>query len=249
MVPGTRGYHLDAFLSRRSSRCGPSFASGSGQTRTGSKPEAWPKSSRFQTGQAGATRSNPRPRKVSPRKPCARPAGRSTTPTLCPPGAAVLIGACDVQDNRLEAEISAWGLTEVERDDASQLKGWGSHEFRGLQHEGRWYRLRRWALEYRRFHGDPGTVELWEKLAEFMEQPRPHATGPLLRPVSVGIDIGGHFGPQVADFVKDRGAGYQCIKGLPPQRYGAVLARRFRHRRQPGKLRSIGLDAGLRERR
>ena len=45
----------------------------------------------------------------------------------------------DVQDNRLEAEVSAWGLVEVERDDASQLKGWGSHEFRGLQHEGRWY--------------------------------------------------------------------------------------------------------------
>ena len=68
--------------------------------------------------------------------------------------------------------------------------------------------------------------ELWQELAEFMEQPRPHATGPLLRPVSVGIDIGGHYGPQVAEFVKDRGAGYQCVKGLPPQRYGAVLARR-----------------------
>ena len=46
-------------------------------------------------------------------------------PNIVPAGAAVLIGACDVQDNRLEAEISAWGLVEVERDDASQLKGWG----------------------------------------------------------------------------------------------------------------------------
>ncbi len=115
---------------------------------------------------------------------------------------------------------------EVERDDASQLKGWGSHEFRGLQHEGKWYRLRRWALEYRRFHGDPGTPELWEQLAEFMEQPRPHATGPLLRPVIVGVDIGGHYGPAVAEFVQHRGLGYQCLKGLPPARFGAVLARR-----------------------
>ena len=147
-------------------------------------------------------------------------------PATVPAGAGVLIGAVDVQDNRLEAEVSAWGLVEVTRDDASQLKGWGSHEFRGLQHAGRWYRLRRWALEYHRFHGDPGTPELWEQLAEFMERPRPHATGPLLRPVAVGIDTGGHYGPQVADFCKVRGRGYQPLKGLPPQRYGAVLARR-----------------------
>ena len=86
--------------------------------------------------------------------------------------------------------------------------------------------LRRWALEYRRFHGDPGAPELWEQLAEFMERPRPHATGPLLRPVVVGIDTGGHYAPQVADFCRTRGGGYQPLKGLPPQRFGAVLARR-----------------------
>ena len=55
------------------------------------------------------------------------------------------------------------------------MKGWGSHEFRRLAHEGKWYRLRRWALDYRRFHGD-------ENLAAFIETPIPHATGPLLRP-------------------------------------------------------------------
>ena len=135
-------------------------------------------------------------------------------------------GPSTLQDNRLEAEVSAWGLVEVERDDASQLKGWGSHEFRGLQHGGRWYRLRRWALEYRRFHGDPGAPEIWEQLAKFMEEPRPHATGPLLRPVVVGVDTGGHYTNMVADFCKVRGGGYQPLKGLPPQRYGAVLARR-----------------------
>ena len=145
---------------------------------------------------------------------------------MCLPELSVLIGAVDVQDNRLEGEISAWGLVEVERDDASQLKGWGSHEFRGLMHEGRWFRLRRWAMEYRRFHGDPGTPELWEQLAEFMETPRPHESGPLLRPVKIGIDVGGHYGPQVAEFCQARGLGYQPVKGLPPQRFGAVLARR-----------------------
>ena len=59
-----------------------------------------------------------------------------------------------------------------------------------------------------------------------METPVPHAAGPLLRPVTVGIDIGGHYGAQVAEFVKTRGQGYQCLKGLPPARFGAVLARR-----------------------
>ena len=67
---------------------------------------------------------------------------------------------------------------------------------------------------------------LWEQLAKFMEHPRPHATGPMLRPVVVGIDTGGHYGPQVSEFCKTRGGGYQPLKGLPPQRYGAVLARR-----------------------
>ena len=47
-------------------------------------------------------------------------------------------------------------------------------------------RLRRWALDYRRFHGDPGNPALWEELAAFIETPIPHATGPLLRPVTVG---------------------------------------------------------------
>ncbi|MCE2492748.1 MAG: phage terminase large subunit family protein [Alphaproteobacteria bacterium] len=224
MVPGVAGFHLDAFLSP--------FESLRSIVRQWKRADAH----RKQTGSMAEVISFQTGRLAIPYKPEAAqgvtPEGLRSScredydPAIVPAGAAVLIGAVDVQDNRLEAEISAWGLVEVERDDASQLKGWGSHEFRGLQHEGKWYRLRRWALEYRRFHGDPGTPELWEQLAEFMEQPRPHATGPLLRPVIVGVDIGGHYGPAVAEFVQHRGLGYQCLKGLPPARFGAVLARR-----------------------
>ena len=222
MVPGTRGYHLDAFTSpfeslrtivRQWKRADAH------RKQTGSMAEIIS----FQTGRLAlqpeaAQGVTPEALRTSCRE--------DYDPGIVPAGAAVLIGAVDVQDNRLEAEVSAWGLVEVARDDASQLKGWGSHEFRGLQHAGRWYRLRRWALEYRRFHGDPGTPELWEQLAAFMEQPRPHASGPMLRPVAVGIDVGGHYGTMVAEFCKVRGHGYQPLKGLPPQRYGAVLARR-----------------------
>ena len=224
MVPGIRGFHLDAFTSP--------FETLRTITRQWRRADAH----RKQTGSLAEVISFQTGRLALPYKP---EATQGVTPeslrTSCredydaavvPAGAGVIVGAVDVQDNRLEAELSAWGLVEVERNDASQLKGWGSHEFRGLQHGGRWYRLRRWALEYRRFHGDPGTPELWEQLAEFLERPRPHATGPLLRPVVVGIDTGGHYGPQVADFCKVRGRGYQPLKGLAPQRYGAVLARR-----------------------
>ena len=224
MVPGTAGFHLDAFTSP--------FETLRTIVRQWKRADAH----RKQTGSMAETISFQTGRLALPFKPEAAqgvtPEALRTScredydPATVPAAAGVLIGACDVQDNRLEAEISAWGLVEVERDSASQLKGWGSHEFRGLQHGGRWYRLRRWALEYRRFHGDPGAPELWEQLAEFMERPRPHATGPMLRPVVVGVDTGGHYGPQVADFCKVRGRGYQPLKGLPPQRYGAVLARR-----------------------
>ncbi len=247
LVPATRGFHMDAFTSpfeslrsivRQWKRADVH------RKQTGSLAEVIS----FQTGRlalpykAGATQGvTPEALRTSCRE--------SYDPAIVPAGAAVLIGACDVQDNRLEAEISAWGLVEVKRDDASQLKGWGSHEFRGLMHEGRWYRLRRWALEYRRFHGDPGTPELWEQLAEFMELPRPHATGPLLRPVVVGIDTGGHYGPQVADFCKVRGGGYLCLKGLPMGRLGSVLARRSvtadsLENYGPSGLLLVGVDCG-----
>ena len=50
--------------------------------------------------------------------------------------------------------------------------------------------------------------------------------GACSRPVIVGIDSGGHYTEQAADFAMSRGEGYQCLKGLPPTRFGGVLARR-----------------------
>ena len=148
-------------------------------------------------------------------------------PAVVPAGASVVVGAVDVQDNRLEAELSAWGVVEVATaEDASNVKGWASHEFRGLAYDGRWYRLRRWALDYRRIAGDPGADDVWNELAEFMETPRPHAAGPLLRPVTVAIDSGGHYGPQVAEFCKAGGPGYQALKGLARHRHDGYIQRR-----------------------
>ena len=224
-VPGTRGFHLDAFLSP--------FETMQTIVRQWRRADAH----RKQTSSMAEVIAFQCGRLALPFKP---EAGQGVTPTaistscredydpdIVPAGASVVIGAVDVQDNRLEAELSAWGIVQVgSKEDASNVKGWSGSEFRGLQHDGKWYRLRRWALDYRRVHGDPGGVDVWNELAEFVETPRPHATGPLLRPVVVGIDSGGHYTQQVAEFVKAQGSGYQCLKGLPPNRHGSPLARR-----------------------
>ena len=223
-VPGTRGFHLDAFTSP--------FESLPTIVRT------WKRASKHhkQTGSLADVIAFQCGRLALPYR--AEPA-QGVTPELIarscreayenvPGGVSVLVGAVDVQDNRLEAEVSAWGLVEVDKHEAeaTALRGWESAEYKGLRHGGRWYRLRRWAIEYRRFPGDPGTPELWDALADWMETPRRHESGVQLRPVIVGIDTGGHYGAQVADFVRTRGSGYQALKGLPPTRFGGVLARR-----------------------
>ena len=225
MVPNTRGYHLDAFTSP--------FESLATITRQWKRAAAHLKQTgsaaeviAFQTGRLA------QPYKASPAQGVSAE-GIATScregydPAVVPTGASIVVGAVDVQDNRLEGELSAWGLVEVDTaDDASSVKGWSSHEFRGLAHGGKWYRLRRWALDYRRFHGDPGNPDLWQELATWLETPIPHAAGPMLRPVTVAIDSGGHYGPQAAEFVKSAGPGYTCIKGLGRHRFDGFIARR-----------------------
>ena len=223
-VAGTRGYHADCFLSPFETLA--------------TVARAWQRANhhRKQTSSMAEIRAFQQGRLALPFKP--EPAGGVTPEQIdvacresyegVPGGACVLVGAVDVQDNRLEAEVSAWGLDEVPRAEAevTGIRGWESPGYHGLSHGGRWYRLRRWAIEYRRIPGDPGTAEPWDELVRMMEARRDHASGCQLRTVMVGIDSGGHYTEQVADFVKANGAGYQALKGLPPTRFGGVLMRR-----------------------
>ena len=223
-VPGTRGYHLDAFTSPFESLATIKrqwLRATQHQKQTGSLAEIIA----FQCGRLAL------PYKALPHQGVtAEGIARSCRESYdrVPAGASVLIGACDIQDNRIEAEVSGWGLHEVEREEAEAtgVKGWQSHEYAGLRFGDRWFRLRRWAIEYRRFSGDPGSPELWDELSRWMEAPRAHESGVRLRPVIVGIDSGGHFTQQAADFAIARGEGYQCLKGLPSRTGGSVLARR-----------------------
>ena len=158
-IAGTRGYHGDCFVSPFET--------------LGTITRAWQRANhhRKQTGSMAEVRAFGMGRLALPYKP--EPAGGvipEQIDTTCreayqivPAGACVLVGAVDVQDNRLEAEISAWGLEEVERAEAevTGIRGWEQPGYHGLSHGGKWYRLRRWAIEYKRILGDPGTAAPW----------------------------------------------------------------------------------------
>ena len=104
-VTATRGYHADAFLSP--------FETLATIVR------AWSRASfhRKQTSSMAEIRAFQQGRLALPFKP--EPAGGVTPEQIAvtcreeyvgvPGGACVLVGAVDVQDNRLEAEVSAWG--------------------------------------------------------------------------------------------------------------------------------------------
>lgn len=225
LVPGTRGYHVDAFLSP--------FESLATIVRQWKRADAH----RKQTGSMAETIAFQQGRLALPFKPQAAmgvtPEGIAAScregydPAIVPEGAAVLIGTVDTQDNRLECEVSAWGVTQVDTaEDASAVRGWSSAEFRGLSHDGKFYRLRRWAMSYKRFFGDPGDPGLWAEAQQFFETPIPHATGPLLVPVSVVVDSGGHYSAAAAEFVKAAGPAFMCLKGLPRHRHDGYISRR-----------------------
>ena len=224
-VPRTRGYHLDCFS-------GSAFETLETIDRTWTRAAAHRKQTGslaeivdFQCGRLALPFSPITQAGVTPEL-IQSNCREDYDPAIVPLWASIVVCAVDVQDNRLEAELSAWGAVEVETEDsATELKGWDAAEFRGLRHNGRWYRLRRAALSYHRLRGDPGAAQVWEDLAELSETLIPHASGVLIRPAVTGIDVGGHYGPQVSEFVKARGSGYVCLKGLSVNRHAGQLAR------------------------
>lgn len=225
-VPRTRGYHLDCFS-------GSAFETLETIDRTWTRARAHQKQTGslaeiidFQCGRLALPFSPVTQQGVTPELIMAN-CREDYDPAVAPAWASIVVAAVDVQDNRLEAELSAWGAVEVETEDsATEVKGWDSAEFRGLRHNGRWYRLRRAALSYHRLRGDPGQPQVWEDLAVLCEAPIPHASGVQIRPAITGVDVGGHYGPQVSEFVRSRGAGFVCLKGIAPTRHAGTLARR-----------------------
>lgn len=92
-----------------------------------------------------------------------------------PAGGLVLTMAVDVQADRLEYTIVAWGRGEET-----------------------------WLVDYDRIYGDPGQEAVWERLDEVRARTIPHAGGQQLRIEACAIDSGGHHTHQVYAYCRTR---------------------------------------------
>jgi len=112
-------------------------------------------------------------------------ANRREPYTEPPAEALVLSAGVDVQDDRLEVEVIAWGA------------GFES-----------------WGVDYRVLSGDPGKTELWQRLADMLAESWRRADGLDLHIAAMGIDSGGHYTTQVYDFVRGRKGRVFALKGM-----------------------------------
>jgi len=94
---------------------------------------------------------------------------------VVPAAASVLTAGVDVQDNRIELEVVAWGAGEE-----------------------------CWSLEYHVLHGDPSTQTLWQDLDAVLMRPRPHELGTDTFIRGVCVDTGGHHTQAAYKFCRER---------------------------------------------
>lgn len=94
-----------------------------------------------------------------------------------PVGGLLLTMAVDVQADRLEYQIVAWGRGEES-----------------------------WLVDFDRIYGDPGQSLVWEKLDQVRTRTIPHASGQQLRVEACAIDSGGHHTHEVYAFCRTREA-------------------------------------------
>lgn len=92
-----------------------------------------------------------------------------------PPDAGILTAAVDVQDNRLEVLVKAWG-----RDEES------------------------WDISHHVIIGSPAMMKVWDDLDGILGNTYQHAAGHSLHISCAVVDTGGHFADQVYQFVKPR---------------------------------------------
>lgn len=105
---------------------------------------------------------------------------------LMPMGCLLLLCACDLQGNRIEAQVWGYGL-------GGQM----------------------WTIDHRQFFGNPEQDEVWIELEEFLfGQTYPHASGTEQRIYATAIDSGGHSTNAVYAFAhKHKARRVFAIKG------------------------------------
>jgi phage terminase large subunit GpA-like protein len=103
-----------------------------------------------------------------------------------PKGGLIVTGGIDVQDNRLEVVLWAWGRAEEA-----------------------------WVVDYQVFFGSPAEPTVWTDLERYLAQPLTHEVGTAMVPRAVAIDTGGHHTQQVYDFARrNRHKGVIAVKGM-----------------------------------
>lgn len=106
-------------------------------------------------------------------------------PDDIPLGAMVLTAGVDVQDNRLELEVVAWGAGRES-----------------------------WGVEYHVLYGDPSQDQVWHELDQILLRNYRRADGAQMRIQAAAIDSGGHHTERVYAFTRPRlGRRVYAIKG------------------------------------
>lgn len=88
---------------------------------------------------------------------------------------ALLTCTVDVQKDRFEILVKAWGYDEES-----------------------------WDLEHKVIHGNPALADIWTQLDAFIQRSYPHMNGAEYHFHGVGIDTGGHYTQQAYQFIKPR---------------------------------------------
>ena len=140
-------------------------------------------------------------------------ARREHYPEQVPQKACVLTASVDVQDDRLEIGVEAWGIGEEN-----------------------------WKVDLQILRGDPSRPELWRRLDELLLTRYKHESGVELPIAAVTIDSGGHYTQQVYKFVKNKESRrIFAIKGKS-QEGSAIVGRPTKSNLGGVNLFSIGTD-------
>lgn len=145
------------------------------------------------------------------------PAGPDGAP-LVPRGGVILAAGVDVQPDRLECEVVAWGEGEES-----------------------------WSVDYNILYGDPDMPDVWNELDDYLDRRWTHESGVELYIYATAIDSGGSNTQSVYNYCKKRKSARRfAIKGQGGEGRPIVSAptkrKTGRRNGRPVELFSIGVD-------
>lgn len=137
---------------------------------------------------------------------------REHYPAKVPMDAFVLVCGVDVQDDRLEATVYGTNGQQI------------------------------WCITHDIWRGDPGKLELWEKLDNFLLKSFEHESGLRLKIAATGVDTGGHYTTQAYKFCKAReNRNVYALKGSST-RGSPLVSRPSKSNAQKVELYKVGTD-------